>query len=90
MIRLSSLFSWIKKPRDNLYELRSEAQSLISQIESRLYAQETRAGYLNSMRTLKSSRELLHLLDGTSEANQIKFLKKMIKRLKPISKMKYC
>jgi len=90
MIRLSSLFSWIKKPRDNLNELRSEAQSLISQIESRLYAQETREGYLNSMRTLGSSRELLHLLDGTSDANQIKFLKKMIKRLKPISKMKRC
>lgn len=89
MTRLSSLFSWIKKPRDNLDELRSEAQSLISQIESRLYAQETREGYLNSMRTLKSSRELLQMLDGTSEANQITFLKKMIKRLKPISKMKY-
>lgn len=89
MTRLSSLFNWIKKPRDNLDELRSEAQSLISQIESRLYAQETREGYLNSMRTLKSSRELLQMLDGTSEANQITFLKKMIKRLKPISKMKY-
>jgi hypothetical protein len=90
MARLSSLFSWIKKPRDNLYELRTEAQSLISQIESRLYAQETREGYLNSMRTLRSSRELLQMLDGTSDANQIIFLKKMIKRLKPISKMKYC
>jgi hypothetical protein len=90
MAKLSSLFSWIKKPRDNLYELRSEAQSLISQIESRLYAQETREGYLNSMRTLRSSRELLQMLDGTSEANQILFLKKMIKRLKPISKIKHC
>lgn len=90
MARLSSLFSWIKKPRDNLNELRDEAQSLISQIESRLYAQETREGYLNSMRTLRSSRELLRMLDGTSEANQIIFLKKMIKRLKPISKIKYC
>jgi hypothetical protein len=90
MARLSSLFSWIKKPRDNLNELRDEAQSLISQIESRLYAQETREGYLNSMRTLRSSRELLRMLDGTSEANQIIFLKKMIKRLKPISKIKHC
>jgi hypothetical protein len=90
MAKLSSLLSWIKKPRDNLNELRSEAQSLISQIESRLYAQETREGYLNSMRTLRSSRELLQMLEGTSEANQIIFLKKMIKRLKPISKMKYC
>lgn len=89
MTRLSSLFSWIKKPRNNLDELRSEAQSLMIQIESRLYAQETREGYLNSMRTLKSSRELLQMLDGTSEANQITFLKKMIKRLKPISQMKY-
>lgn len=90
MARLSSLFSWIKKPRDNLNELRSEAQSLISQIESRLYAQETREGYLNSMRTLRSSRDLLQMLDGTSESNQIIFLKKMIKRLKPISKIKRC
>lgn len=90
MARLSSLFSWIKKPRYNLNELRDEAQSLISQIESRLYAQETREGYLNSMRTLRSSRELLQMLDGTSEANQIIFLKKMIKRLKPISKIKHC
>jgi hypothetical protein len=90
MAKLSSLLSWIKKPRDNLNELRSEAKSLISQIESRLYAQETREGYLNSMRTLRSSRELLQMLEGTSEANQIIFLKKMIKRLKPISKMKYC
>jgi hypothetical protein len=90
MAKLSSLLRWIKKPRDNLNELRSEAQSLISQIESRLYAQETREGYLNSMRTLRSSRELLQMLEGTSEANQIIFLKKMIKRLKPISKMKYC
>jgi hypothetical protein len=89
MAKLSSLFGWLKH-HDNLEDLRVEAQQLISQIESRLYAQETRSGYLNSMRTLKSSRELLHLLDGTSEANQIKFLKKMIKRLKPISKIKYC
>lgn len=89
MAKLSSLFGWLK-PHDNLEDLRSEAQSLISQIESRLYAQETRDGYLNSMKTLKTSRELLQMLDGTSEDNQIKFLKKMIKRLKPISKIKYC
>jgi len=89
MAQLSSLFSWLK-PHDNLEDLRSEAQSLISQIESRLYAQETRSGYLNSMKTLKTSRELLQMLDGTSEDNQIKFLKKMIKWLKPINKIKYC
>lgn len=88
-----SWFSFIgifKKPTHQLEDLRAEAQRLISQIESRLYAQETRAGYLNSMRTLRTSRDLLQMLNGTSDANQIKFLKKMIKRLKPISKMKYC
>lgn len=88
-----SWFSFIgrfKKPKHQLEDLHAEAQRLISQIESRLYAQETRAGYLNSMRTLRTSRDLLQMLNGTSDANQIKFLKKMIKRLKPISKMKYC
>lgn len=89
-MRWLSFFGAFRKSQHQLKDLRAEAQQLISQIEARLYAQETRARYLNSMRTLKSSRELLHLLDGTSEANQIKFLKKMIKRLKPISKMKYC
>lgn len=89
-MRWLSFFGSFRKPQHQLEDLRAEAQQLISKIESRLYAQETRAGYLNSMRTLKSSRELLQMLDGTSEANQIEFLKKMIKQLKPISKIKYC
>ena len=89
-MRWLSFFGAFRKPQHQLEDLRAEAQQLISKIESRLYAQETRAGYLNSMRTLKSSRELLQMLDGTSESNQIEFLKKLIKRLKPISKIKYC
>lgn len=89
-MRWLSFFGSFRKPQHQLEDLRAEAQQLISKIESRLYAQETRAGYLNSMRTLKSSRNLLQMLDGTSNDNQIKFLKKMIKILKATSKMKYC
>lgn len=84
--------SWLKyfKVSNNVEDLRSEATRLIGAIESRLYSQETREGYLNSMRTLKTSRELFQILNESSEKEQVYFLKKMIKRLKPISKMKYC
>lgn len=84
--------SWLKylKSSNNVENLRAEAVRLIGTIESRLYSQETREGYLNSMRTLKTSRELLQILNESSEKEQVYFLKKMIKRLKPISKMKYC
>lgn len=84
--------SWLKylKSSNNVENLRAEAVRLIGTIESRLYSQETREGYLNSMRTLKTSRELLQILNGSSEKEQVYFLKKMIKRLKPISKIKRC
>lgn len=84
--------SWLKylKSSNNVENLRAEAVRLIGTIESRLYSQETREGYLNSMRTLKTSRELLQILNESSEKEQVYFLKKMIKRLKPISKIKRC
>lgn len=78
------------KASENVEDLRAEAIRLIGAIESRLYSQETREGYLNSMRTLKTSRDLLQILNESSEKEQVYFLKKMIKRLKPISKMKKC
>lgn len=78
------------KASNSVEDLRAEATRLIGVIESRLYSQETREGYLNSMRTLKTSRELLQILNESSEEQQVIFLKKMIKRLKPISKMKRC
>lgn len=84
-----SLLKYFKAP-DNVEDLRAEAVRLIGTIESRLYSQETREGYLNSMRTLKTSRELLQILNESSEKEQVYFLKKMIKRLKPISKLKRC
>jgi hypothetical protein len=76
------------KASNNVEDLLSEATRLIGAIESRLYSQETREGYLNSMKTLKTSREMLQILNESSEEQQVIFLKKMIKRLKPISKMK--
>lgn len=84
--------SWLKyfKSSNNVENLRAEATRLIGAIESRLYSQETREGYLNSMKTLKTSREMLQILNESSEEQQVIFLKKMIKRLKPISKMKRC
>lgn len=84
--------SWLKyfKSSNNVKDLRAEAVCLIGAIESRLYSQETREGYLNSMKTLKTSREMLQILNESSEEQQVIFLKKMIKRLKPISKMKRC
>lgn len=84
-----SFLKYFKAP-DNVEDLRAEAVRLIGTIESRLYSQETREGYLNSMRTLKTSRELLQILNESSEKEQVYFLKKMIKRLKPISKLKRC
>lgn len=78
------------KASNNVEDLRSEATRLIGAIESRLYSQETREGYINSMKTLKTSREMLQILNESSEEQQVIFLKKMIKRLKPISKMKRC
>lgn len=84
--------SWLKylKSSNNVENLRAEAVRLIGTIESRLYSQETREGYLNSMKTLKTSREMLQILNESSEEQQVYFLKKMIKRLKPISKIKRC
>lgn len=89
MVRLS-FFGFFKEPQQQIDDLRAKVQRYISQIESRLYSQETRAGYLNSLKTLNSCRDLLQMLNSSPEDEQIKVLKKMVKQLKPISKIKYC
>lgn len=89
MVRLS-FFGFFKEPQQQIHDLRTKVQRYISQIESLLYSQETRSGYLNSLKTLNSCRDLLQILNSSPEDEQIKVLKKMVKHLKHISKIKRC